>query len=135
MALDTLYSILINLYPLALAFLPYFFLRKRVIGKVYLRIYYGLCLFFFIYWVLPVIFQYNAAIMFVIPAQANAWLGIGYITLRSIALFELYLEYPFTILPIIFIVAPLFLVPLNDSSNKIRKWNHNREIESIKLWI
>ena len=50
-------TIVLNLVPIVILIIPYFFIRKKFAGNLYLRIYAGILIFYIIYWVLPTIFQ------------------------------------------------------------------------------
>jgi len=52
-------TIFLNLLPLAIFAFPLIFIRKKLIGKLYLRVFIGVSVFFLIYWVAPVTFQFN----------------------------------------------------------------------------
>ena len=75
-------TILLNIIPVFLLAIPYFFLRKKLIGKLYLRIMLGIMVFYLIYWVLPIIFQINAIpleLQIQPSEQGNVAFGIAYI--------------------------------------------------------
>jgi hypothetical protein len=103
---DIILSIALNLFPILIFAIPLLFLRKKKIGLIYKRFYYGLCIFFLIYWVLPAIFQNVRDI----PLEENERNNIGYLIIflfeRSFSMLLLYLQYPFVILPLIFIISP-----------------------------
>ncbi|QEE15836.1 hypothetical protein DSAG12_01663 [Promethearchaeum syntrophicum] len=104
--IDFILSIVINLFPVLIFAIPLIFLRKKKIGLIYRRFYFGLCIFFLIYWVLPAIFQDVKEI----PLGENEKNNIGYLIIflfeRSFSMLLLYLQYPFVILPLIFIISP-----------------------------
>ncbi len=103
-------TILLNIIPVILLAIPYFFLRKKLIGKLYLRIMLGIMVFYLIYWVLPIIFQLNSTPLElqVQPSeQGNLGLGIAYIIAHIGSLIALFASYPLVTLPFIFFVAPL----------------------------
>jgi len=104
--IDIVLSIALNLFPILIFAIPLLFLRKKKIGLIYKRFYYGLCIFFLIYWVLPAIFQDVK----IIPLEDNEKNNIGYLIIflfeRSFSMLLLYLQYPFVILPLIFIISP-----------------------------
>src|SRR6056297_140340 len=97
--LDIIYSILLNLFPLILFALPIPFIRKKKFGLFYSRLYLGLCVFFLVYWVLPVLFQFEFAKPPISSNDSPEGLGVGYLFARSFSMFSLYLQYPFRILP------------------------------------
>ncbi|MHA1475539.1 MAG: hypothetical protein ACTSQ5_10170 [Promethearchaeota archaeon] len=104
--IDIVLSIALNLFPILLFAIPLLFLRKKKFGLIYKRFYYGLCIFFLIYWVLPAIFQNVKDI----PLEESEKNNIGYLIIflfeRSFSMLLLYLQYPFVILPLIFIISP-----------------------------
>ena len=107
--IDVVLSIVLNLFPILIFGIPLLFLRKKKfekIGLIYKRFYYGLCIFFLIYWVLPAIFQNVKDI----PLEENENNNLGYLVIflfeRSFSMLLLYLQYPFVILPLIFIISP-----------------------------
>jgi len=57
-AFEIFLNIFINAIPIIVLLVPYLFIRKKqALGKLYLRIFTGILVFFLIYWILPVIFQ------------------------------------------------------------------------------
>ena len=48
---------LLNALPIILLGIPYFFIRKKLAGKIYLRVMLGVMVFYVVYWILPIIFQ------------------------------------------------------------------------------
>ncbi len=110
-ALDIILSILLNLCPIAVFAIPIPFLKKKKFGLIYNRFFYGLCLFFLVYWVLPVLFQSSwVELEFESGSQGNAGIGIAFLLLRSLDIFLLFLQYPFVVLPFIFIISPIFSI-------------------------
>lgn len=109
-AIDIIISIGINILPIFLMVIPYFFLRKRVIGKIYFRFLMGITVFFLIYWVLPIMFQVGIPPKQLIIApqdEGNILLGVSYILAKTGALISQFLTYPLVTLPFIFIIAPI----------------------------
>jgi hypothetical protein len=83
--------------------------RKGIARPIYLRIFYGICVFFLVYWVLPSLFQYSSDILILNSEdQNNTRLGLEFLLSRSLSLFLLFVQYPFVLLPFIFVVAPGF---------------------------
>ena len=103
---DIVLSIILNLFPILIFAIPLIFLRKKKIGLIYKRFYYGLCIFFLIYWILPAIFQDVKDIPLEENEKNNFGLLILFLIERSFSMLFLYLQYPFVILPLIFIVSP-----------------------------
>jgi len=101
-------TILYNILPIVILSIPYFFLKKRFIGKLYFRFLLGIIVFYLVYWVLPVIFQLTAT-----PIEltgGDLGLGIGYIAAHFGSLITLFATYPLINLPFIFFVAPLISI-------------------------
>ncbi|MHA2005972.1 MAG: hypothetical protein ACXABO_00560 [Promethearchaeota archaeon] len=126
--LETFYSILINAVPLIILIIPWFFIRKKPVGKLYFRIVAGILVFFSIYWILPIIFQVGVApkeLSLQPGEEGNIFLGIGYLISHFISLLTLFASYPLVTLPVIFIISPFITM--------IIVWNHLRKEDgSIK---
>ena len=101
-------TIILNIIPMLFLILPYFFIRKKLIGKLYLRIYLGILIFYVVYWVLPIIFQTG-----ITPENledpTNSQ-GLGFLGAHFGSLFSLFAFYPLVTLPYIFFVAPFFSI-------------------------
>jgi hypothetical protein len=107
--IEIISTILLNIIPVILLAIPYFFLRKKLIGKLYFRIMLGIMVFYLIYWVLPIIFQINSTPLElqVQPSEeGNIGFGIAYIIAHIGSLIALFASYPLVTLPFIFFVAP-----------------------------
>jgi len=107
-AIEIFLTILYNILPIVILSIPYFFLKKRFIGKLYFRFLLGIIVFYLVYWVLPVIFQLTAT-----PIEltgGDLGLGIGYIAAHFGSLITLFATYPLINLPFIFFVAPLISI-------------------------
>ncbi|MCJ7651295.1 MAG: hypothetical protein MUP85_22025, partial [Candidatus Lokiarchaeota archaeon] len=107
-AIEIFLTILYNILPIVILTIPYFFIRKRFIGKFYFRFLLGIIVFYLIYWVLPMIFQLNAAPIELTGGDLS--LGIGYIAAHFGSLVALFATYPLITLPFIFFVAPLISI-------------------------
>ena len=122
-AIEFALTILYNLLPIVIIAIPYFFIRKRFMGKLYFRILMGIIVFYLIYWVLPIIFQINEP-----PLEltgGNFILGVGYIAAHFGSLIAFFASYPLVTLPFIFFLAPII--------SFIMVWNHLRKQDgSIK---
>ncbi len=121
-ALEVFISIILNIIPLLILIIPYFFIRKKLIGKVYLRIYLGILIFYVLYWILPVIFQIGEEpreLSLQTGEEGNTLLGIGYIFTHFGSLLTLFASYPLVTLPFIFFVAPFISILL--TWNSLRK--------------
>lgn len=123
---DVLLTIALNAGPILLLFVPYFFGRKKLWGKIYLRFYIGLAVYFLVYMVLPSIFQFdrvttNTALSELTttpPADAGDQ-ALEFYAWRNVSTIALYLQYPVYQISIIFILAPLISVLL--LWNRLRK--------------
>jgi len=107
-AIEIFLTILYNILPIVILSIPYFFLKKRFIGKLYFRFLLGIIVFYLVYWVLPVIFQLTTT-----PIEltgGDLGLGIGYIAAHFGSLITLFATYPLINLPFIFFVAPLISI-------------------------
>ncbi|TFH30296.1 MAG: hypothetical protein E4G98_02295, partial [Promethearchaeota archaeon] len=75
--------------------------------NLYLRFYYGLCFFFAVYWILPAFLQYEIKpLAFIEGESPQPGMAALYLLLRTINLLTSYFQYPFVILPLIFIISP-----------------------------
>src|SRR5271157_796582 len=105
MGMSVLSTILINAIPLGILAIPLAFLHNRgIAGKIYLRFYCGICVFFAIYWILPTIFQLNS--ISPMNSDQDAGLGVGFVFARLASLVGLYIQLPLTQFPFIFLVSP-----------------------------
>jgi hypothetical protein len=122
-AIEFALTILYNLLPIVIIAIPYFFIRKRFMGKLYFRILMGIIVFYLIYWVLPIIFQINEPPLELTGGNLN--LGIGYIAAHFGSLIAFFASYPLVTLPFVFFLAPII--------SFIMVWNHLRKQDgSIK---
>ncbi|MFX1233445.1 MAG: hypothetical protein ACFFBY_02710 [Promethearchaeota archaeon] len=120
--LEVALTILLNIIPIIVIIIPYFFIKKRVIGKLYGRILLGIIVFYIVYWVLPIIFQLDKApieLTLESGEDGNTALGVGYIISHFLSLLSLFASYPLVTLPFIFIVAPFISIIM--VWNKLRK--------------
>ena len=127
-AIEVTATILLNIIPIILLVIPYIFLRKKVIGKLYLRIMLGIMVFYLIYWVLPIIFQIGSPpieLQLQSGEEGNIGLGIGYIITHIGSLIALFSYYPLVTLPFIFFVAPFISALL--VWNRLRKEKGSRK--------
>ncbi|MHA1731610.1 MAG: hypothetical protein ACTSU5_06685 [Promethearchaeota archaeon] len=118
---DILFTILINGIPLLLLTIPTFVGRKKLWNKIYTRLLVGLLVYFVVYLVLPSMFQIDAEHReLVITDPANATRdGVNFVIWRSLSMTALYFQYPFILLPIVFVMSPL--VALVFLWNRLRK--------------
>lgn len=102
-------SIIFNLIPLGLFFIPILFFRKRkFLQLVYKRFYIGLILFYAIYWILPSILGVETFPMEFDSDESHEVLtGLAYLFIRAVTLLFSYAQYSFDLLPFIFIISPV----------------------------
>ncbi|MHA1745578.1 MAG: hypothetical protein ACTSWW_06235 [Promethearchaeota archaeon] len=114
MASEWLYTVLFNLFPLILFAFPMVILRirKSTLSKIYTRFYWGFVFFFVVYWILPSIYQQPTLIEVPADIALDTWSGFKFFFLRSFSLFTLYLQFPFILLPFVFMIGPFFSVLL-----------------------
>jgi hypothetical protein len=125
---DIVLTIVLNLLPIIIVIIPYPFIRKKLMGKIYFRIMLGIMVFYMIYWVLPIIFQFeNPPIELQLQSgeEGNIALGIGFIIAHIGSLFSLFAYYPLVTLPFIFFLAPLISAII--TWNRIRKEKGDRK--------
>lgn len=112
----------INVLPILILLVPYFFIRKKAIANLYIRIYAGILIFYLIYWILPIIFQIGDTpkeLELDPGEEGNLLLGIGYVTSHFASLVALFATYPFVTLPFIFFLSPFISLIL--VRNRLRK--------------
>ncbi|GAG66237.1 unnamed protein product, partial [marine sediment metagenome] len=93
-----------------------------MLGKIYLRIYLGILIFYVVYWFLPVIFQIGEdpkELALQPGEEGNMLLGIGYLFTHFGSLLTQFASYPLVTLPFIFFVAPFISILL--TWNRLRK--------------
>jgi len=160
-AVEIFLTISLNSIPILLLFIPYLFLRKKMIGYLYLRIYAGILVFYVIYWILPIIFQIGAG-----PEELESSSndqGLMFLGAHLGSLISLFAFYPLVTLPFIFFVAPFISIlyvwnrmrkgddsikdnlnqltyqlkesPIKRIRNELLKNNWTREKEILKLLI
>lgn len=116
---EILFTIYVNAIPILILLIPYFFIRKKAIRNLYLRIYVGILVFYLIYWVLPIIYQVK-----IDPEELesqNDAVGLGYLFSHLGSLVSLFAYYPLVTLPFIFCVAPFLSI--------FYVWNRLRKAE------
>ena len=122
--IDILLTTIVNTIPIAILFLPYFFIKKKAIANLYLRVYAGILIFYLIYWVLPIIFQIRETpteLELQSGEEGDLALGIGYIISHFTSLLTSFASYPFVTLPFIFFLSPFI--------SMIIVWNRLRKEE------
>jgi hypothetical protein len=120
--IDILLTTIINTIPIAILFLPYFFMKKKAIANLYLRIYAGILIFYLIYWVLPIIFQVRdppTELELQSGEEGDLALGIGYVISHFTSLLTSFASYPLVTLPFIFFISPFISMML--TWNRLRK--------------
>ncbi|MFW9864554.1 MAG: hypothetical protein ACFFEN_00515 [Candidatus Thorarchaeota archaeon] len=127
-------NIIINAVPILVLLVPYLFIRKKqALGKLYLRIFTGILVFFMMYWILPVIFQIGQdpiELKLQVGEEGNILLGIGYIISHFISLLTLFASYPLVTLPFIFFLSPFISMLI--VWNRLRK-EEGTVKENLKL--
>ncbi len=127
-----LFTLIINAYPLLLFLIPWIILilKKSPYRLIYSRFYTGLIIFFLVYWVLPSIYQNIPAETPADPNTENFGHGILFMTIRAFSLLGLYLQYPFILLPFIFVLSPIISLFIlftrlrkESSATGINKWD------------
>ena len=111
--IELVFMILLNALPIVILIVPIFFMWKKLIGKLYLRIILGIIVFYAIYWILPIIFQVGETPdeLVVLPAdEGNIAYGFAYIFTHLGSLIAQFFSYPIITLPFIFFVAPFISV-------------------------
>ncbi|MHA1452206.1 MAG: hypothetical protein ACTSRD_05030, partial [Promethearchaeota archaeon] len=104
---DVLSTILFNLLPIGLIWIPLPFLRKKVVAKkIYTRVAMGITFFFLIYFVFPVLLQIGPPPDTMISGGARPGLGVGYLIARMFNIIANYLQIPLINLAFIFLLAP-----------------------------
>ncbi|MFO7798027.1 MAG: hypothetical protein ACQERB_14915 [Promethearchaeati archaeon] len=106
-AIEISLTLVLNLLPIIILFIPLIFIWNRAIGKLYYRIAIGISVFYFIYWILPVIFQFNLTPDNLEVSPGQEALSLAYMPTHFITLITTFISYPLTTLPFIFLVAPL----------------------------
>ncbi|MFX1365597.1 MAG: hypothetical protein ACFFCE_06480 [Promethearchaeota archaeon] len=105
---DVFFTIILNVIPILILIIPYFFIRKKFLGKLYLRIYLGILIFYVVYWFLPIIFQTDIS-----PENLEHTTdiqGFGFLAAHFGSLVSLFAFYPLVTLPYIFFVTPFISV-------------------------
>ncbi len=111
---------LLNAIPIIVLIIPYFFIRKKLAGKIYFRIILGIMIFYLVYWVLPIIFQVGTTpLELELQAGDDINLGIGYIIAHVGSLIASFSYYPLVTLPFIFLLAPF--ISIIYVRNRLRK--------------
>jgi len=111
--LEFVFMILLNALPIVILIVPIFFIWKKLIGKLYLRIILGIIVFYAIYWILPIIFQVGQTPdeLVIPPAdEGNIAYGFAYIFTHFGSLIAQFFSYPIITLPFIFFIAPFISV-------------------------
>ncbi|MFW9988254.1 MAG: hypothetical protein ACFFC3_06325 [Candidatus Odinarchaeota archaeon] len=118
-AIDFFFTIILNVIPILILIIPYFFIRKMFIGKLYLRIYLGILIFYIVYWFLPIIFQAENSLEYL--ENTTETQGLSFLATHFGSLVSLFAFYPLITLPYIFFVAPFISI--------LYLWNRLRKEE------
>jgi hypothetical protein len=114
--LDIFITIIFNILPVALVWIPAAFLgRKPVFKKIYLRIAIGISFFYVVYFILPVIFQIGDTLILVRNNQLagqdpGVAKGIAYMVARLFNVITNYLQLPLINQTFIFLLAPFISI-------------------------
>jgi len=112
--------VLLNAIPIIVLIIPYFFIRKKLAGKIYFRVILGIMIFYLVYWVLPIMFQVGTPpLELELQAGDGIILGIGYIIAHVGSLIASFSYYPLVTLPFIFLIAPF--ISIIYVRNRLRK--------------
>ncbi|GAB4318934.1 MAG: hypothetical protein Kow0069_22220 [Promethearchaeota archaeon] len=103
---EVAYAILLNGAPIWLLLPPVLVGRKKLWGKVLTRVYLGLVAYYVVYLTLPSMFQYQAGASELAENGSTAATGASYVLWRNLSAIFLYLQYPFYLLPTIFVLSP-----------------------------
>lgn len=110
----------INALPILIILVPMIFIRNKTVKKLYRRIFWGITLFFLVYFIMPTIFQAGLPINDMkYSGNAKLGAGISYIFARTFGLITTYFQIPILNLSFVFIAAPL--VSMLFLWNRIRK--------------
>jgi len=114
-SIEIVFTLLLNALPIIIMVIPWIFIRKKAFGKLYFRIMMGIIIFYLIYWVLPIIFQFNKAPDELGLSSNEETLSLSYILIHFSSLIMQFIQYPLITLPFIFFLAPIitFLIVLN----------------------
>ncbi len=107
--IEIFYLLLLNGLPIIFLAIPIPFIYKRLIGKLYLRVFLGIVIFFLVYWILPIMFQTDIdpkELQLHPEEQGNIFLAFFFIFSHMISLIGYFLQYPFATLTFIFLVGP-----------------------------
>ncbi|MBD3197546.1 MAG: hypothetical protein GF317_21005 [Candidatus Lokiarchaeota archaeon] len=106
-AIDIFLTVLLNALPIVFLIIPYIFLRYKTIGKLYFRIMVGIILFYIIYWIIPLLFQFRLGFDELGISSGEEGLTLFYLPVHFTSLISTFSSYPLFTLPFIFFVAPL----------------------------
>ncbi len=132
---DVLITILFNLLPIGLIWIPLPFLRKKVVAKkIYSRVAMGITFFFLIYFVSPVLFQIGPVPDTMISGGPRPGLGVGYLIARMFNIIANYMQIPLINLPFIFLLAPFIsLLYLYFRLRKEGKEKFNKKLADLSF--
>lgn len=104
--MDIIFTVVLNALPMIILIVPIFFIRKKTIGKLYIRVYISIFMFYLIFWILPIIFQIDVAPNRLTTTDTDVALGTGFYISHFMSLFMYFGQFIIITLPIIFCVAP-----------------------------
>jgi len=108
--IEIFFMFFLNALPIILLAIPIPFIYKKLIGKLYLRVFLGIVIFFLVYWILPITFQTNIdpkELQLHPQEQENIFMALFFIFTHMISLIGYFFQYPFATLTFIFLVGPL----------------------------
>ncbi len=108
--IEIFYLLFLNGLPIIFLAIPIPFIYKRLIGKLYLRVFLGIVIFFLVYWILPIMFQTDIdpkELQLHPQEQENIFMAFFFIFSHMMSLIGYFFQYPFVTLTFIFLVGPL----------------------------
>ncbi|MHA1729477.1 MAG: hypothetical protein ACTSWY_12195 [Promethearchaeota archaeon] len=109
--LSVFINLILNIIPILIVFIPIIFIRNQTIKKIYKRFFWGITIFFLIYFIMPIIFQVGQEEeMNIEGGGVDIGVGIGYFLGRTFSLIANYLQLPIINLSFVFIIAPFISV-------------------------
>ena len=108
--IDIVLTIVLNGIPIIILIVPLFFIREKLLGKLYFRIIMGIILFYVLYWILPIIFQLGTAPKQLVAQAGEDAIGLAFIAVHFTSLISFFTSYPLVTLPFIFLITPFISI-------------------------
>ncbi|MBN2157386.1 MAG: hypothetical protein JW776_15175 [Candidatus Lokiarchaeota archaeon] len=109
--LEVFITIVFNLLPVGLIWIPILFIRKRpIFKKIYTRLVLGISLFFVVYFIMPVIFQIGDPLTLVINTENDVTRGVAYLFARLFNVVANFFQIPLINQAFIFLLAPFIAI-------------------------